>query len=129
VRAILTVVAVAMLGCGHAERSPDAGPQRVDGPPQDPIAVRVGEREVRVRCGFACGEVGAELARLHAGCVRDPMSTPHHVTDRPELVAFGCCTVARTAYEAACGIEGSVERCASEWGARCDSGRLHEGSP
>lgn len=115
----LTLVAV---GCGGVEESPDtgaAGPR--SGPPPEAISVRIGGREVRVRCGVSCGEVTSELSRLDDGCMHDPMSTPHHVVAEGSLLSLGCCTEARAAYEQACGIE-AVLGCVSAWGARCESG-------
>ncbi len=89
----------------------------------------MGEREVRVRCFVECVDLVEELTRLHRGCVRDPMSTPHHVATEAATISLGCCTEARSAYEELCGAEGPAGPCVSEWGARCDAGLLGEATP
>ncbi len=128
-RAILTYLTVLAVACGGPDAEPDAGSsRRVDGPRQEPIAVRIGGREVRVQCGVECAELTGELSRLHGGCMHDPMSTPHLVAESGALVSLGCCTQARTAYEQACGLEGQG-RCESAWGARCESGDSGEAAP
>lgn len=123
--AILTCLILATIGCsGHAD-IPDAGATARSGPRTEPIATRMGGREVRVHCGVECPEITGELSSLHEDCIADPLSTPHHVSTQSELVSLGCCTVARTAYEQACGIEGAIS-CVSAWGAHCDSGDVSE---
>jgi hypothetical protein len=89
----------------------------------EPITVRAGGREVRVRCALACDGARAELTRQRDQCVADPTSTPHHVVAAVPLVALGCCTEAEHVYRQACGLE-ALEPCASRWLAECESGTL-----
>ena len=129
-RVILTCLTLAATGCGAAEETQDSGaPARSGGPRAEAISIRMGGREVRVRCEVECADLIDELSRLHASCMHDPMSTPHHVVDHGPLLSLGCCTETRAAYERACGLEGPAESCESGWGARCESGRLGEAAP
>ena len=125
---IVTWLVLAAASCG-SEREPE-GISRAEapaGPPGDPIAVRMGEREVRVRCAMERAALEDELSGLHAVCVHDPTSTPHHVSVDRSMISLGCCTQTRAAYERACGLEGAAGPRVSAWGARCESGRLESG--
>ncbi|UJR79355.1 hypothetical protein [Sandaracinus amylolyticus] len=115
------MIAIVLSAC--TERAPeDPTPPRVE-ERSEPIAIRRGGREVRVRCALTCEGARDELGRQQRACVGDPTSTPHHVSDRAAMIALGCCSEAEGAYAEACGMEG-LEACASRWSAECASGRL-----
>lgn len=112
--------------CGAPPVAPPSSPPRTDEPAlAEPISIRRGARELRVRCALACDSVRAELALHQRACASDPASTPHHVSDEPAMIALGCCTESESAYRDACGIEG-LESCVSRWSAECASGRLSQ---
>ena len=104
---------------GHAEPSAHASTSVEN----EPVAVRLNGREVRVRCEVSCEPLGAELGRLLDGCRTDPLSAPHLLSaGGASLAGLGCCTEAEAAYRAACGFDGELSRCGSEWAARCARG-------
>jgi hypothetical protein len=108
-------------------RAPAEGPHRASRAAEPvreaEVVAQVGGREVSVRCVLDCEGLTRELGRLRARCIEDPMSTPHQVHAQEGLVAFGCCSAARHAYDEACGLEAQAP-CASRWTAGCESGRL-----
>lgn len=110
-----------LAGCGR-ERA-DAPAPRDPRALSEPIAVRMGTRDVRVRCALTCERARGQLTRLRDGCVADPTSTPHHLDPSRALIALGCCTEAATAYQRACD-DGASGACVSRWSAECESGRI-----
>ena len=119
------VVALTCLGACSSGESPEAEPAR-PAPPRgpasaEPISVRMGGRQVPVRCALGCEDATRELTRLAQGCELDPLSTPHHVSDRPALIHLACCEEAMSAYRQGCGVE-AIEACVSRWSAGCSSG-------
>ena len=123
----LAVLAMAILGgCGderEIELGPAAPTPREQAALSEPITVRMGTRDVQVRCASGCEGARAQLTELRDGCVADPTSTPHHLDPAPALIALGCCTEAATAYQRAC-EDATTGPCASRWSAECDSGRI-----
>lgn len=129
-RATVLATPLALLACSSDpvatsafEAAPHATDQLADDRADD-VTLRLGAREVRVRCALSCEDARAEHTRLRDACAADPTSTPHAVTaGDTSLVALGCCTEAATAYQRACGTE-AIAACASRWLAECESGRL-----
>ncbi|MDQ3035143.1 MAG: hypothetical protein M3Y87_22240 [Myxococcota bacterium] len=113
----------AAIGCSDEPPVPASAERTTGLATPEPIVVRAGGRDVRVRCALSCDDARAELARLRDDCVADPTSTPHHVVARGPLVALGCCTESEHVYARACGVE-TIAGCAARWLAECDSGRL-----
>jgi hypothetical protein len=124
-RALRVGLALALSAWGC--RAPAEGPRRASRAAEPvreaEVVAQVGGRDVSVRCALDCGGLTQELGRLRARCIEDPMSTPHQVHAQEGLVAFGCCSAARHAYDAACGLEAQAP-CASRWTAACESGRV-----
>lgn len=118
----------ALSGCEHREveapRSPPGQARGLASP--ENVRVRRGQREVEVRCELACGPAQVELSRLQRGCVRDPSSNVHHVSERPAMIHLGCCAEAEGVFTEACGAEASMEGCVSRWAALCQQGTLLE---
>jgi len=86
----------------------------------EPIAVEVVGREMRVRCELSCEPLREELSRLERGCAGDPLSGPHLVSvGGASLAGLGCCTAAEAAYREACGLDGELSACGSAWLAHC----------
>lgn len=114
------------------------GPERVREVPSGParaesaraseaIAVRLGEREVRVHCALACEPARAELERLRKACTRDPLATPRRIlVQGSPLTELGCCTESEHAYREACGVE-ALSACVSRWSAECWAASLARG--
>jgi len=121
-RAVLAGLALALLGACADDRHEAPAP-RDDRALSEPISVRMGTRDVRVRCALSCERARDQLTLLRDRCVADPTSTPHHLDPSEALIALGCCTEAATAYERACGDEVTTS-CRSRWSAECDSGRI-----
>lgn len=109
-------------GCSSGEAREEEPRPAPRGPASaEPVSVRMGGRHVPVRCALSCEDASRELTRLSQGCELDPLSTPHHVSDRPALIHLACCEEAMSAYRQGCGVE-AIEACVSRWGARCSSG-------
>ena len=125
--ACLAALAVAILGSCSDERETEPGPgertAREQAALSEPITVRMGTRDVQVRCASGCEGARAQLTELRDGCVADPTSTPHHLDPAPALIALGCCTEAAAAYQRAC-EDATTGPCVSRWSAECDSGRI-----
>lgn len=127
VAALAATLGAAMLAGCEGER--EMAPTSSDRAPRDqaalsePITVRMGTRDVRVRCAFGCERAREQLTELRDGCVADPISTPHHLDPSRALIALGCCTEAATAYQRACD-DATTGPCVSRWSAECDSGRI-----
>jgi len=121
------IAAVVLAACtAPPEGGTPAGPERAprdDRELGDPIVVRMGGRELRVRCALACDRAREQLTGLRDGCVSDPTSTPHHLDTAPAMIALACCTEAAAAYERACG-DAALAACVSRWSAECDAGRV-----
>lgn len=122
-RIVQIVLALALAACTSRPDAPAPVVTRRDDEPSEPISIRRGTRELRLRCALTCDAARAELARQQRACASDPTSTPHAVSDAPPMIALGCCTEAEGAYREACGVEG-LESCVSRWSAECASGRL-----
>lgn len=114
------------VGCGHRERDDGHADQVPQAASVEPITVRRGQRTVDVRCERSCGPAQVELSRLQRSCVRDPSSNVHHVSERPAMIALGCCTEARSVVAEACGDEGSMGGCLDRWARHCERGELLE---
>jgi hypothetical protein len=115
-------------GCEHREiEAPPAPPgQRAGRASEEPVRLRRGHRLVEVHCELACGPAQLELSRLQRGCVRDPASNVHHVSERPAMVHLGCCAEAEGLFTEACGAEAAMGACVSRWAALCQQGTLLE---
>lgn len=123
----LAIAAVALTACTAApEQAAPVGEARAprdDRALGEPISMRMGGRQVSVRCALACEPARDQLGRLRDRCVADPMSTPHHIETAPARIALACCAEAAAAYEEACG-EPSLAGCVSRWSAECESRRI-----
>jgi hypothetical protein len=119
---------VLSVGCEHREL--EAPPEPVDRAAgratDEPVRLQRGQRLVDVHCELACGPAQVELSRLQRGCVRDPSSNVHHVSERPAMVHLGCCAEAEGLFTEACGAEGAMGACVSRWAALCQQGTLLE---
>ncbi|GAB4214131.1 MAG: hypothetical protein OHK0013_38610 [Sandaracinaceae bacterium] len=116
------------LGCDHREvQAPPRPPDQRSGRASDePVRLQRGRRVVEVHCELACGPAQVELSRLQRGCVRDPSSNVHHVSERPAMIHLGCCAEAEGLFTEACGAEGTMSACVSRWAALCQHGTLLE---
>jgi hypothetical protein len=115
-------------GCEHREvEAAPAPPGQAPGrATAESVRVQRGQRMIEVRCELACGAAQVELSRLQRGCVRDPSSNVHHISERPAMIHLGCCAEAEGVFTEACGAEGTMRGCVSRWASLCQGGTLLE---
>ncbi|MFO0684080.1 MAG: hypothetical protein U0234_18655 [Sandaracinus sp.] len=109
---------LALAAC--SEPPPAEAPVPITGATQgDGVSVRVGGRDVAVRCALACPATETELGRLSHDCETSPMSGPHRVSTGGPVLSIACCQEAALAYDRACGQE-ALGGCVQSWSARCE---------
>ncbi len=115
-----------LVACEHRERPGAPVDQEPRAASPEPVSIRRGQRLLEVRCERSCGPAQVELSRLQRGCVSDPTSNVHHVSERPAMIQLGCCAESQSVFAEACGDEGTLGACLDRWARHCERGELLE---